>query len=98
MPKLISPSSSSYTFFEPPPGEDEVYGARKSSAREGSVCYGSSLVLVLLLLLMTALSGCFLLLDRSSLLRVWENKRGDGTHTGHSRFDNYTGFNETDFH
>ncbi|KAH8044315.1 hypothetical protein JL720_17105 [Aureococcus anophagefferens] len=66
---------SSYTFFEPPPGEDEiVYGARKNSKQQGSVCYGSSIVL-LLTPLMTVLSACFFVLDRSSLLHVWEKSR-----------------------
>ena len=82
---------SSYTFFEPPPGEDEVvYGARKNSKQQGSVCYGSSIVLLLTLALMTVLSACFFVLDRSSLLHVWEKSRGAGTTSGHSRLGNYS--------
>lgn len=82
---------SSYTFFEPPPGEDEiVYGARKNSKQSGSVCYGSSIVLLLTLGLMTVLSACFFVLDRSSLLHVWEKSRGSGSESGHSRIGNLT--------
>ena len=80
-----------YTFFEPPPGEDEiVYGARKNSKQQGSVCYGSSIVLLLTLALMTVLSACFFVLDRSSLLHVWEKSRGEGSASGHSRLGNLT--------
>lgn len=92
LPRVIAAPQhgySSYTFFEPPPGEDEiVYGARKNSKQGGSVCYGSSIVLLLTLALMTVLSACFFLLDRSSLLHIWEKSRG--TASSHQRLGNFT--------
>jgi len=99
LPRVIAAPQhgySSYTFFEPPPGEDEiVYGARKNSKQGGSICYGSSIVLLLTLALMTVLSARFFLLDRSSLLRIWEKSRG--TASGHSRIGNLTATDSGNF-